>query len=131
MRQRSKIAACANASLRWHHRMHAFIQHGADQVDHFRPHAGKSLGQRVGAQQHHGARLFLAQRLAHAYRMRADQVHLELPVLRRLNVHVAQLAHAGIDGISNAVFAQQFFHNFARGDNFCARASASSTGRCS
>src|SRR5579859_8254663 len=55
------------------------------QVNLIRSHSagvGEPLSQRVGAKKHHGARLFLAERFADAGRVRANQVHLELPVLR-------------------------------------------------
>jgi len=55
-----QIAAGTDAALGRHHRMDAMVQHCANQVDHLDAHAGKSLGQRVGAQEHHRPRLLLA-----------------------------------------------------------------------
>ena len=43
--------------------MHAAVQHFAERVDDQRTHAAEALCERVGAQQQHGTRFGLAQRL--------------------------------------------------------------------
>ena len=77
MRQRRQISARAHAALRGHQRSDAAIQHFAKRVDDGRAHAGVALGQRIGAQQHHGASLRDGKRLAHADRVGAHQVDLQ------------------------------------------------------
>ena len=73
MRQRRQIAACAHAALRRHQRRDAAVQHLADRVDDNCADAGVSLGERIGAQQHHGAGFSDGKRFADADRMRAHQ----------------------------------------------------------
>src|SRR5260370_33969900 len=50
--------------------------------------------------------------------MRANQVDLQLTILRRLNAHVAQLPDAGGDGVCDLVFRDQSIHHSARGVDF-------------
>ena len=57
MRQRRKVSAGTNASLRRDVRRGPAIQHLANPVDDNRAHARVTFGKRIGAQKHHGARL--------------------------------------------------------------------------
>src|SRR6266850_310891 len=121
MRKRGQIAACTHAALRRDYRMNAALQHLAQRLDDQRTHARVSLGHGVGAQQHHGARLKFTQRLAHADAMRSDQIELQVADLLRRNAHVAQLAHAGVDGIRDLVPRELLFDDRTRAFHRCAR----------
>ncbi len=114
MRQRSQIAARAHASLRRHNRSDAAVEHLAERVDDDGPHAGVALGERVGPQQHHGARFRDGQRLAHADRVRAHQVDLQFANLVAGDAHVAQFADAGGDGIGDLVAGDDLVDDGAR-----------------
>ena len=107
VRQRRKIAARSHASLRWNHRSHAAIEHLAEGVDDDGAHAGVAFRQRVGAQQHHGARVGERKRFADADGVRAHQVDLQLADLIADDVHIAQLAHARRDRVGNFVVGHE------------------------
>ena len=83
VRQRRQVARSAHAALRRHHRRDAAVQQIAKAFGHQRADAGEALGQHVGADQHHGAHHFARQRLAHAGRVRADHVALQLLQIAR------------------------------------------------
>jgi hypothetical protein len=103
MRQGSQIATRAHTSLRRHERSDATVQHLAQCVDDNSAHARVSLGQRISAQQHHGAGFRDGERFAHARGVRADQVDLQLANLVANNANVAELAHTGRDRIGQLV----------------------------
>src|ERR1051326_1430456 len=107
MGQRSEIAAGAHTALRRNHRMHSAIEHRAERLDHNRAHTAIALGERIGAQQHHGASPWLTQWLTDTGRMRAHQVDLQFTDLIRANAHITQLPNARVDGISDAVTFKQ------------------------
>ena len=114
MRQRSQIAAGAHAALRRNDRMHAAVQHLAKRVDDRRTHAGEALGERVGAQQHHGAGNVFGQRFAHAGRVRAQQVDLQLADIVWRDAQIGKFADAGVHRIGDAIVLQQVFDHGAR-----------------
>ena len=53
--------------------------------------------------------------------MRAHQIHLQLADLLGRNAHIAQLAHAGGDGIGNFIVGHHRFHRRSRLLHFFAR----------
>ena len=89
-----EVSARAHAALRRNYRMHAAVQHLAQRVDDNPAHARAALRQRVRPQQNHGAAHVLAQRFAHAHRVRAQQVDLQLADVIVGNAHIAQLPDA-------------------------------------
>ena len=113
MRQRRQISTRAHAALRRNHRMHAAIEHVAQRVDDDIAHAGKSFGQRVGAQQDHGADDRLGQRLAHSHSVGAHQIELQLADIARRDADVAELAHAGVHRVRHLVAVEQVFDHGA------------------
>ena len=58
--------------------MHAAIQHGDESFGDDGAHAGKTLGEGVGAKRQHGARGRLAERLADAAGVAAHEIDLQL-----------------------------------------------------
>ena len=94
--------------------MHAAVQHGAERVDDVMAHAGKAFGERVGAQQNHGAGDLLSQRLANSHSVGAHKVELQLPDIRRRDAHVAELSHAGVYRVGHLVAIEQVFDHRPR-----------------
>ena len=90
VRERSEIAAGADASLRRHEGSNAAVEHFADGVDDDGAHAGVAFRERVGAEQHHGARFGDCQRFADADGVRAHQVDLKFADLISGDADVAQ-----------------------------------------
>ena len=113
MRQRRQVTACAYAALRRNHRMHAAVEHGAQRVDDHVADAGESLGQGVGAQQHHGACDRLRQGIAYSHSVGAHQVELQPADIARRDAHIAELAHSGVHGVRNLVALKQIFNDGA------------------
>ena len=102
-----KIAARADASLRRHQRSDAAIQHFAEGVDGDGAHARVALGERVGAQQHHGAGVGDGERFADADGMRAHEIDLQFADLVADNADIAQFADAGGDGVGKLVIGDE------------------------
>ena len=101
--QRREIARRAHAALRRHDRRDAAIQQIAEALGDQRPDAGESLGQHVGADQHHGADHVARQRIADAGGMRADHVALQLVEILARNADVGQQPDAGVDRVDRSV----------------------------
>ena len=78
VRQRRQVAGRAHGALLGDHGVDAVVQQVQQPLHDHRAHAGKALGQHVGAQQGHGARLRPRQGRAHAARVAADEVDLQL-----------------------------------------------------
>ena len=97
--------------------MHAGIEHGHEQFDQLRTASAEALGQYIGAQQQHGARLALRERLTDPARMAAHQVHLQLRQLLRRNAHVRQLAEASIDAVDRLAGGQNPLDQVAAGNH--------------
>jgi hypothetical protein len=129
MRQRSQIAARAHAALRRHEGSDAAVQHFAQRVDDDPAHARETLGQRIGAQQHHGARFRRGERFADSDGVRTHQVDLQLANLVAGNAHIAELAHAGSDRIGQLVAGDNLVDHRARPVHGLARIGRQSTGR--
>src|SRR6267378_2410494 len=107
MRQRRKIATRSHASLRWNHRRHAAIEHLADSVDSDAAYARVTLRQRIGAQEHHGARVRDRKWFTHADGVRAHEVDLQFADLIPDDVYIAQLADASRDGVRNFIVGDE------------------------
>ena len=107
VRQRSEIAARADASLLRHPWMEARVQHLGQQLGQFRPRAGVALGDDIGAQQHHRADFALRHRIADAGGVTANEVALQLGQPRRRNRDVRQLAEAGRHAIDDGAVGDE------------------------
>ncbi len=107
MRQRSQIAARANAALRGNERSHAAIEHLAKRVDDDAAHAGESLGEGIGAQQHHCPSFRNGKRLADSDGVGSQQIYLQFANLVAGNAHIAEFADAGGDRIGEFVACNQ------------------------
>ena len=99
MSQRRQIPARAHRTLLRNHRMHPGIEQRHQQLHQRRTAAAEAFGQYIGAQQQHGPRLGLGERLAHSAGVAAHQIALQLRQTLRRNAHIRQLAKAGIDPI--------------------------------
>ena len=89
--------------------MHAGIEHRHQQIDQLRPIAAESLREHVGAQQQHGARLGLRQRIAHSGRMTPHQVGLQLRQALVWNANIRQLAEARVHAVYSLACIEDFF----------------------
>ena len=110
VRERRKVPAGAHAALRRDHRSDAAVEHLAESVDQHRAHARVPLGEGVGPQQHHGARLWDRERLADADRMGAHQIQLQLADLVAGDADVAQSADASGYRIGNFIVRYERVH---------------------
>jgi len=114
MRQRSKIAARPHAALRWNHRRDAAIQQVAQSLGYQRPNPGKTFGQHIGANQHHGANFRGRQRIAHPAGVRADNIALQLLQLIGGHANIGQQSHASIYRINRRIPGREPFHHGPR-----------------
>ena len=92
MRERRKVAAGPHAAARRHDRVHPGVEHPEQQVNELGAYPGEPDRQAVGAQQQHRPHDLGWKRIAHARRVRADQVALQLGGLPRLDPHIGQVA---------------------------------------
>ena len=74
--QRRQVPARTHRTLFRNHRMHPGVEQRNQQFHQRGPAAAKPLGQHVGAQQQHGPRLRLRERLPHPSRVAAHKVGL-------------------------------------------------------
>src|SRR5208283_240188 len=107
----------ADTPLRRDNRMHAAIQHFAERVDDGSARAGKTLGERVRAQQNHAAGHIFSERLADARGVRAHKIDLELADGIRRNVQVCEFSDAGVHRIRDAIVFNQVVDYGARAVN--------------
>jgi hypothetical protein len=114
MGQRSEVAARTHASLRRDEGRNPAIQHFAQRIDDDGANARVTLGQRIGAQEHHGADFRGGERFTDPHRMGAHKVDLQLTNLFADDAHVAQLADAGGDGIGKFVAGDNFIDDGSR-----------------
>ncbi len=99
MSQRGEVSACAYRALLRNDGVHAGIEHGYQQIDQLRPITAESLGEHVGAQQQHGARLGFREGISHAGGMAAHEVGLQLRQAVVRNADVGELSEAGVHAI--------------------------------
>ncbi len=99
MGERSKIAAGAHGAFLRDDGMDLGIEQANEQLGELDARTAESLGEHVGAKHQHGARFGLAERLAHAAGMAADQIGLELGEMVAGDADVSQLAKAGVDAV--------------------------------
>ena len=99
MREGRKIAAGAHRAFLRNDGMDLGIEQANKQLGELDAATAETLGEHVGAEQQHGARFGLAERLAHAAGMAADEVGLELGEMVAGDADVSQLAEAGVDAV--------------------------------
>ena len=115
--QRSQIAARTNRPLFRNHRMHTRIQLRDQQFHQIGPASAESLGQHIGAQQQHGARLAFGKWMAHPARMAAHQVGLQLRQAAVGNAHIRQLSKPRVDPVNRLPLGQYPFDQFPAGQD--------------
>src|SRR5206468_11341874 len=86
--------------------MHSTIQHFDKRVYNLRPNPGKTLGQRIGAQQQRGTYFRLFEQLSDPARMTAQEVYLQLFDLLVRNADIAKFAEARSDSVDDLIFFQ-------------------------
>jgi hypothetical protein len=115
--QRREIAAGADAALRRNDGRDAAIQQIAEAFRNERADAGKSLGEHVGADEHHAADFVASERRADSAGVRADHVALELLELLGRDANVGQQSDAGVDGVNRGVARGKLFDHRARAEH--------------
>ena len=93
--------------------MHPGIEQRHQQLHQLRTAAAEALGQHIGAQQQHGARLGLGERLTHPAGVAAHQIPLQLRQALRRNAHIRQLAKAGVDPVNLLPGGNNLFNQLA------------------
>ena len=73
-----EIAGSSHGTLRGNQRVNFGVEHFAEGVDDVRANAAEAFGERVGAEEHHGAGFGFAERFANAAGMRAHEIYLQL-----------------------------------------------------
>ena len=121
MRERREVAARADASLLRDRRVQIGVQHLEQQIDELRTRTGVTLGDHVGAQQHHRAHLALGKAIPDAGRVAPHEIHLQLgqPVAR--NGDIGQLAESGRHSVYRGVAVHDAIHDRARAEHPFAR----------
>src|SRR5216117_1170248 len=86
--------------------MHSAIQHFDKRVYDLRPNPGKTLSQRIGAQQERCTYFRFFEQLSDPARMTAQEVYLQLFDLLVRNADVAKFAEARSDPVDNLILFQ-------------------------
>ena len=86
--------------------MHSAIQHFDKRVYDLRPNPGKTLSQRIGAQQQRCAYFRFFEQLSDPARMTAQEVYLQLFDLLVRDADVAKLAETSSDSVDDLIFFQ-------------------------
>ena len=104
VRQRRKVARCADRSLLRNDRRDAGVEAVDQPVEHFHARAGIIGREGVGAQQHRGARDVLGERLADAGGVRVHRFRLVLDHVLHQDALVLEQADAGVERIHQRRF---------------------------
>ena len=113
MREGSEIARCADRTLRRNQRMNFGVEHFAERVDNLRADAAEAFGERVGAEQHHGASFGSLSGVADSTSVRANEIDLELADLFGGDADGSEFAEAGVDAVGGGAAATSLFDNGA------------------
>ena len=114
MRKRRQITAGANAANFWNHRRNVVRQHVQNALDHFHAHAAVAAAQTCGKNDQHAAHNICWKRIAHARRVRTNNIVLQLAQLIRGHANVGQRAKARVNSIHGGVAGGDGVHRFAR-----------------
>ncbi len=115
MRERGEVAAGAYGALLGDHRMNAGVEQRDKKFEDLDAGSAEALGEDVGAQQKHGARFGLAEGIANAARVAADEVGLQLRQVLIRNAHVGKFSESGIDAINGLAGGDDLLNQRAAG----------------
>ena len=113
MRQGRQVAAGAERALARDNRVDAAFKHAQQQLDDLGPAAGVAFGQRVGADQHHGAHHRRLQWPADADGVAHDDVALQLGGLLGVDEAITEGAEAGGDAIDHLTAGDEILDGLA------------------
>ena len=106
-----QVPARPDRSLRGHDGVDAGVEQRDQQLEGLEAHAGEALGEHVGPQQHQRARLRLLEGGAHAGRVGAEQVELQLPQAIEGDVDVGEVAEAGGHAVDHGPAGHGLVHH--------------------
>ena len=106
VRQRGEVPARPDGAPLGDDRVHPAVQQLTEQINDFRPDARVSLGEDVGPQEDGGPRLRLADGIADADGVAAEEVPLQGIAVGRAHEDVAQGAEAGADPVDRSFRGQ-------------------------
>ena len=109
--QRGQVAAGTHTALAGDHGRDVPIQALGQQMDGLGADATVPLQQAIDAGRHEGPGLVLGQGIAHARRVAAHQVQLQLLQLIGGDHHRGELTEAGVDAIDRAAFGDDAVHH--------------------
>ena len=117
MGQWREIAAGADRALAWHHGEQVMAEK-VQQALHDGPAHARVASAQAGRleqqhQSHHGCR----HRLAHAHRVRTQQVDLQLGMIAFRDAGAGQLAKAGVQAVDHLSTGQDFSHRLGAGQH--------------
>src|SRR5437667_3818560 len=97
--------------------MYAAIKHLSKHLNDLEANAAEAERKHVCAQQHHGANLWLRQRLTNSTGMAANKIELQLIQGVARNANVRQFTKTRRHAINDGITRYDFFDNFARRQN--------------
>src|SRR5580698_3591842 len=109
----SEIATGADTALRGNDGRDAAIQEIAKTLRDDGANTGKSLGEHIGADEHHAADFIAGERGADTAGVRADHVALQLLQFAGRDTNVGQQSDAGVDGVHRIVAGGEPFDHGA------------------
>src|SRR6266567_3958135 len=117
MRKRREIAAGANRAFFGNDRVHSTIQHVTKHLNDFEPNAAEAEREHVCTQQHHRAHLHFRQWPANSAGVAANKIELELAQRIARDANIREFAKTRAHAVNGVITRDDFFDQFARGQN--------------
>src|SRR5947207_2512311 len=121
MRERREISTRADASLLRNWRIDIRVEQLEEKIDELRSSAGVTLGNDIGAQQHHRPHFPLRKPVADTRRVAAHEVHLQLGQLLVWNGNFGKFPEAGRHSVDDFVPADDVVNDRAGAQHSLAR----------
>ena len=103
MRERREVPGCADAAVPRDRRMHAPIDHVAEEVDDFGAHARSAGGERVGAEDKDRPHDVFRQRWSDADGMATHEIPLQRAEVVMGDANGREVAESGVDAVDRIV----------------------------
>jgi len=115
MCERGEIATRPDTPLLRHWRVESRVEHARQQIDEIRSRARETLGDDIGAQQHHRPYLTFGEMRADTHGVAAHEIDLQFGKPVRRNGHFRELAETGGDSVDRLGPQQHRVHGAPRG----------------
>src|SRR5436309_519075 len=97
------------------------IEHLAKEIDHFTTNSAEAEGENICTKEHHRAHFRFGERSAHAARVAADEIKLELAQIVARNMHLGQATEPGVDAVDDGIACHDFVDQLPRSFDAFAR----------